>query len=148
LYLLGLQTVFNFLPPLGSLLPVLRTQAVSPPTRVKVKEAPIICFLGSSGWNTGWLGNSLHFTEVNGTLAVEVLPGVVVPQLVLDGVQDKPPLLPSFQESTTLVQIALASDIGMLILMTGIKHIYAVLLTELAPSPSTTPRMVELVQIV
>lgn len=146
--LAGLQTVLNFLLPLSSLLPVFSTQAVSPPTCVKVKEATIISFLGSSRWNTGWLGDSFHFTEVNRPLAVEVLSRIVVPQLVLDRVQDKPPLLPSFQKSTTLIQITLANDVRMLILMTGIKYIYTILLTKLPPSPSTTPRVVELVQIV
>ena len=99
----SLQTVLYLLLPLRCLLPTLRTQAVRPSAGVKIKEAAVVRLLRSSRRNTGRLGNSLHFTEVNGPLAVEVLPGVVVPQLVLDGVQHKPSLLPSFQKSSPLV---------------------------------------------
>ena len=48
-----------------------------------------------------------HLRQVDGALTVEVLPGVVVAQLVLDRVQDEPALLPGLQQGTPLVQVTL-----------------------------------------
>ena len=48
-----------------------------------------------------------HLRQVDGALTVEVLPGVVVPQLVLDRVQDEPALFPGLQQGPPLVQVTL-----------------------------------------
>ena len=50
---------------------------------------------------------------------MEVLPAVVVPQLVLDGVQDEPPGFPRLEESSSLVEIALAGDVALLLRGSG-----------------------------
>ena len=56
-----------------------------------------------------------HLAQVDNALAVEVLPGVVVPQLVLDGVQDEPPGFPSLEKCSSLVEISLAGDVTLLL---------------------------------
>ena len=45
------------------------------------------------------------------SLAVEVLSGVVVAQLVLDRVQHEPALLPGLEQRAPLVEVALQSDV-------------------------------------
>lgn len=143
---LALQAVLNLLLPLRRLLSTLSTETVGPCARVKVEEAVTFSLLWSSMWNTGRLRDPLHLTEVDRPLAVEVLPGVVVPQLMLDGVQHKPSLFPSFQQSTTLVQIALASNIRMFILVCGTELIPNTVLLAKLSACSTLG--VELVQVV
>ena len=44
-------------------------------------------------------------------LAVEVLSGVVVAQLVLDRVQHEPALLPGLEQRAPLVEVALQSNV-------------------------------------
>ena len=91
-----LQTVLDLLLPLHCLLNALCTQTVRSSAGLKIEETTIICFLWCSRGNTRRLTDSFHLTEVYRPLAVEVLSGVVIPELVLDSVQHKPSLLPSF----------------------------------------------------
>ena len=48
-----------------------------------------------------------YLREIDGALAVEVFSGVVVSQLMLDGVHHEPSLLPGLQAFPALVEIAL-----------------------------------------
>ena len=48
-----------------------------------------------------------HLTQIYRALAVEVLPGLVVAQLVLDCVQNKPSRLPGLEQCAALVEVAL-----------------------------------------
>ena len=56
-----------------------------------------------------------YLAQVDDALAVEVLPAVVVPQLVLDGVQDEPPRFPGLEQRSPLVEITLVGDISLLL---------------------------------
>ena len=142
---LHLQTVLYLLLPLHGLLDALCTKTVSPSASVKVEEAAIICFLRGTRRNTGRLRHSLHLTEVYRPLAMEVLPGVVVPQLVFDGIQHKISLLPSFEQGSPLIQVSLHSDVGVLILLLVVELVSN---TVLAYDLSATTLGVELVQVV
>ena len=69
--------------------------------------SPLVVFAGRPGRDVAGLADTLHLAQVDGALAVEVLPGLVVAQLVLDRVQHEPPRLPRLQQRPALVQVAL-----------------------------------------
>ena len=69
--------------------------------------SPLVVFARRPGRDVAGLADSLHLAQVDGALAVEVLPGLVIAQLVLDRVQHEPPRLPRLQQRPALVQVAL-----------------------------------------
>ena len=71
-----------------------------------------------------------YLAHVDDALTVEVLPAVVVPQLVLDGVEDKPPWFPGLEKCSSLVKISLTGDVPLLLSTSRSKH-QTVLMTEL-----------------
>merc|ERR550532_2174825 len=97
--------------PVQRLLPCLCAQAVGPLTGVHIKETPFICLFGRPWWQAGRLGNVPNLTKVDGCAHKLVLLGVIVDQLVLDGVQLEPAQLPGLQESAPLVEVALVQDV-------------------------------------
>ena len=66
---------------------------------------------GGPWWQADWLGNIPDLTEINDCAHELVLLGVVVDQLMLDGVQLEPAQLPGLEESSSLVEVALVQDV-------------------------------------
>ena len=122
----SLQTDLYLLLPLPRLGPGVGTQAVHSSARHQVEEALVIPLLGSPRGNSGGLTHSFHLkhiyspatlqsclkethlAQIYRSLAVEVFPGLVIPQLVFDCVKDKPSWLPCLQKSASLVKVTLS----------------------------------------
>ena len=107
--------VLDLLLPLGGLVPGVGTQAVHPLTGHQIEETSLVGLLRGSRRDPDSGSHSSHLAQVDNALAVEVLPAVVVPQLVLDGVQDEPPGFPSLEKCSSLVEISLAGDVTLLL---------------------------------
>ena len=61
--------------------------------------------------NAGAKPNRWYLRQIDGSFALEVLPSIVVSELVFDGVQHKPSLFPGLQQGSPLVQIALQANV-------------------------------------
>uniref|UniRef100_A0A6B0VB70 Uncharacterized protein n=1 Tax=Ixodes ricinus TaxID=34613 RepID=A0A6B0VB70_IXORI len=106
----SLQARLDLLYPLLGCRCVGRHEIVHPFARLHVEEGLLVRPFGSAldGYSRR---HGDHFREINQTLAVGILHRIVVPQLVLSGVEDEPALLPALEQGPPLEQVALVGAV-------------------------------------
>jgi hypothetical protein len=85
----------DFAHPILSGLFCFSTKAEIPFDSLQFKETPIFGFFRCSWCRVVTLRDTSDLGQVNMTFTMKVFPGVVVPQLVLGCIQDKPSLFPA-----------------------------------------------------